>query len=161
MKAASIAEIKKDLQLRSQKELVDLCLQMAKFKKDSKDLLTFLLFESQDEAAFVRNSKEEISAEFVGVRIQSSYWAKKTTRKLIRQVNYLARLSGKKETKADLLLHLCKEMVELREYLRYDYQYDQIFHRQKEALRKVLKYLHEDLQYDYNLELEKLPDYGF
>jgi hypothetical protein len=159
MKAASITEIKKELKTLSHQELMEHCLRMAKFKKDCKELLTYLLFESEDEASFVRELKEHITGEFGTVNNQSPYWAKKSIRKLLRLVNKYIRYSGKKETKVEVLLHFCREMLELRKAIRYDYSYDGIYMRQKVVITKTITYLHEDLQYDYQLELEELPDF--
>jgi hypothetical protein len=43
MKAASILELKQELQHTSSKEIVELCLRLARFKKENKELLTFFL----------------------------------------------------------------------------------------------------------------------
>ena len=48
MKAAKVSEIKKDLKRKTQPELLDLCLHLAKFKKENKELLTYLLYEADD-----------------------------------------------------------------------------------------------------------------
>ena len=44
MKAAGVKEIKKELNDRSKEELAELCLKLSKFKKENKELLTYLLF---------------------------------------------------------------------------------------------------------------------
>ena len=46
MKAATVAQLKKELQFKSQEEIMELCLRLARFKKENKELLTYLLFES-------------------------------------------------------------------------------------------------------------------
>lgn len=159
MKAASITEIKKELKTLSHQELMDHCLRMAKFKKDCKELLTYLLFESDDEADFVRQVKEDLTGEFATINNHSAYWAKKSVRKLLREINKYIRYSGKKESKVEILIHFCREMLELRTAIRYDYSFDRIYMRQKETIKKAITYLHEDLQYDYQTELEELPDF--
>ena len=55
MKAATIQEIKLELSETSPAKLKQLCLHLAKFKKENKELLTYLLFESHDEAASFRS----------------------------------------------------------------------------------------------------------
>ena len=59
MKAATITEIKKELKFKSSEELALLCLRLSRFKKENKELLTYLLFESEDEEAFIKGIKEE------------------------------------------------------------------------------------------------------
>jgi len=49
MDPASLAEIKKTLMLMDRGELLDACLRLARFKKDNKELLTYMLFLSKDE----------------------------------------------------------------------------------------------------------------
>ena len=64
MKAASIAELKKELVRLEHGELLDACLRLARFKKDNKELLTYLLFQCQDEAAFANALCAEINEQF-------------------------------------------------------------------------------------------------
>jgi len=59
MKAATINEIKQELQSLPPVRLSEICLRLAKFKKDNKELLTYLLFEAQDEEEYKKNIKEE------------------------------------------------------------------------------------------------------
>ena len=56
MKAASIAELKKELVRREPGELLDACLSLARFKKDNKELLTYLLFLCHDELCLLYTS---------------------------------------------------------------------------------------------------------
>ena len=58
MKTASISELKQELQYRSEKEIMELCLRLARFKKENKELLTYLLFEAQDEEAYLEEKGE-------------------------------------------------------------------------------------------------------
>ena len=48
MKAASISEIKTELKGLPPAQLTELCLRLARFKKENKELLTYLLFEAND-----------------------------------------------------------------------------------------------------------------
>jgi len=64
MKAASIAELKKELIRLEHGELLEACLRLARFKKDNKELLTYLLFLCQDEPAFANSLCHEIDEQF-------------------------------------------------------------------------------------------------
>jgi len=55
MKAVTINGISQELLNLSPKELCDLCLRLARFRKENKELLTYLLFESSDESLFKAN----------------------------------------------------------------------------------------------------------
>ena len=49
MKTASLKQVKEELSYKSDQELVALCLQLIRFKKDNKELLSYLLFEMDDD----------------------------------------------------------------------------------------------------------------
>ncbi len=53
MKTATVKELKNELSHNTQSELIELCLQLSKFKKENKELLTYLLFEKGNEEVFV------------------------------------------------------------------------------------------------------------
>jgi len=57
MKAVTIKELKDELANLSPKEIRELCLRLARFKKENKELLTYLLFESGDESVYVGSIK--------------------------------------------------------------------------------------------------------
>ena len=64
MKAATLHELKQELTHLPAKELLELCLRLGRFKKENKELLTYLIFESHDERSFIENVKAHIDSEF-------------------------------------------------------------------------------------------------
>ena len=52
MRSSSIHEIKQELVNFKTAELTSLCLRLVRFKKENKELLTYLLFEAQDEQVY-------------------------------------------------------------------------------------------------------------
>ncbi|UCE94956.1 MAG: hypothetical protein JSV73_06745, partial [Flavobacteriaceae bacterium] len=74
MKSATVRELKKELQERSPKEILDLCLRLSRFKKENKELLTYLLFEIEDVEGYIESVKEEIDEKFKGVNRKSPYF---------------------------------------------------------------------------------------
>ena len=64
LKALTLKKIKDELEYRSSKDLVELCLQLAKFKKENKELLTYLLFEAHNEEMYVESVKEYMDTLF-------------------------------------------------------------------------------------------------
>jgi hypothetical protein len=58
MKAVTVKELKEELTNYTPKELRELCLRLARFKKENKELLTYLLFESSDEALYIESVKK-------------------------------------------------------------------------------------------------------
>ena len=61
MKIASLSEIKRELNERTPEELKAFCLRIAKFRKDNKELLNYLLFEAYDEENYKEVLKNEIN----------------------------------------------------------------------------------------------------
>lgn len=158
MQAASIKELKKVLADRNPLELQAIILRLAKFKKENKELLTYLLFESQDEESYIRQIQEEISEQFGQISSRSWYIIKKQIRKILRQTKTAIRYSGKKETEVELLLHFIFELKSLQPSYRRNSVLRNLFQRQLDRIEKILSALHEDLQYDYRMELEKLRE---
>jgi len=156
MKTATVRELKNELQYRSQVELVELCLRLSKFKKENKELLTYLLFEQTDEDAFILGVKQEIIFDFELINRNSYFYIKKSVRKILRNTKKYIRYSKKKETEVELLLYFCWELKELQPNYKSNVSLVNIFDRQILSIKKAIATLHEDLQYDYGLELEEL-----
>ena len=104
MKAASVHELKKELTALEPKELDELCLRLAKFKKDNKELLTFHMYEAHDVPAFLIELKKEIETQFAEMNRDNLYLTKKSLRKILRIVNKYIRYIGTKEAAAELLI---------------------------------------------------------
>jgi hypothetical protein len=67
MNPASIEDIKKELKELPPKKVLDLTLRLARFKKENKELLTYLLFESHDEAGYIKALEADMDEQFAGV----------------------------------------------------------------------------------------------
>ncbi|QHI34892.1 hypothetical protein IMCC3317_02370 [Kordia antarctica] len=158
MKPVTVTILKKELKQHSHEELIEICLKLAKFKKENKELLTYALFDSHDEDAYIREIKEEIDVEFSKLNYDSLYYIKKGVRKILRFIKKYIRYSKKKETEADILLYFCSKLQELKPAHMRSLQMINIYDRQLAMAKKAISTLHEDLQYDLNLELEKLED---
>lgn len=156
MKAASLKEIKTELKARSPEEWLELCLRLARFKKENKELLTYLLLEADDEEEYVRKIKAEIDEEFGSVNTRNYYFIKKSLRKILRNLKKYIRYSSKKETEVELILYFCSKMVEMKPAFRRDKMLRNLYDRQIMAVKKKVQSLHEDLQHDYEMELENL-----
>ena len=156
MKAASLSELKKELLRLPPADVLDYCMHLAKFKKENKELLTYLLFESDDEQAFVRNVTELMDEMFLEVNQWSIYLAKKTIRKILRIANKYIKFSGSKQTEVELLIHFCKKLKTSGIKLQSSTALSNIYDRQIQKVNQALAKMHEDLQFDYLEELKKL-----
>ncbi len=156
MQTANIALIKSELQNRSNKELITFILRLARFKKDNKELLTYLLFDSIDEQAYIREVCREMDENFSQINTSHLYYAKKSIRKILRRTQAAIRYSGQKQTEVELLLHFCRALKRSGIPYHRSTAMNNLYLRQLQKIRKAIKSLHEDLQFDYNLELDKL-----
>lgn len=156
MQTSSIAQLKKELQNLPQPQLAALCLRMAKFKKENKELLHYLLFEADDEQQFIEQAKQQIELLFTEVNTTSVYFVKKTVRKILRQVNKLAKYSGVPQTNIELLICFLQHLRKLDTALFHSNQLMNLYATQLKKIDKELSKLHEDLQYDYQKEIDSL-----
>ena len=160
MKAASVHEIKQELSSRKPAELVELCQRLARFKKENKELLTYLLFEAHNEENYIASVKTEVDELFSNINLTQLYFAKKTLRKIVRVINVYARYSGQKQTEIELRIHFCKKLVETGIPFQRNTVISNIYNSQLKKIHGVLPSLHEDLQHDYLREIDSLPQGG-
>lgn len=156
MKAASISEIKKDLKDIPKDELLEICLKLVKYKKDNKELITYLLYEASNEEGFIQTVKEEIDLLFSEINSQSYYILKKSIRKILRIAKKNIQYSKKKETEIELLIHFCENLKKMRPSYTRDLVLTNLYNRQINAIHKIIDTLHEDLQYDFRKSVEEL-----
>jgi len=156
MKTATVHEIKQELVATKPGDLVELCLRLARFKKENKELLTYLLFEAHDEQSFVVNLKKEINESFGEINQSNLYYVKKSLRKIIRTINKYCRYSGSRQTEVELRIFFCSSVKASPIWLHRNPAITKLFDKQLEKVNTALNGLHEDLQYDYRKELERL-----
>jgi len=156
MKAVSVKELSQELLNRSPKELRDLCQRLARFKKENKELMTYLLFESSDEASYIESVKRDIDQQFEQVNRKSPYFIKKGVRKILNNTKKYIRYSQNKKTEIDLLIHYCAGLKNFRPSIEKNKALRNLYLRQVETLREKLSSLHEDLRYDYEMEINEL-----
>jgi hypothetical protein len=156
METASVAQIKKELKSLSKEELLEHVLRVAKYKKENKELLSYLLFEAHDEQQYIEDVKEEIAVDFARILDVNTYFIKKSVRKILRNVNKKSKYSGIKTTEVELLIFFCEKMKERGFNSMKHMVLLNIYDRQLEKIRKLISGLHEDLQYDYHSMLDSL-----
>ena len=156
MKAVTVKKLKDELTHQSSTDLINLCLQLSKFKKENKELLTYLLFESHNEEGYIESVKEQIDELFEQINIKSYFYIRKSVRKILTLTKKYIRYSKKKETEVELLLHFCFKLKNFKPSINRSPRLLATLERQTILIKKAIATLHEDLQYDYQLELEKL-----
>ena len=156
MKTSTVHEIKQELSTTRPADLVELCLRLARFKKENKELLTYLLFEAHNEQGYIESVKKEISELFGEINQSNLYYAKKSLRKIIRIINKYCRYSGSKQTEVELRIFFCSTLHASAISLHRNPAISKIFEKQLEKVSSLLNSLHEDLQYDYRKELGRI-----
>jgi len=156
LKAVTVKQIKDELKHRSQSELMELSLKLARFKKENKELLTYLLFEAHDEESYIQSVKDLVDELFDQINTKSYFYIRKSVRKILSLTKKYIRYSKKKETEVELLLHFCKRLKEFKPSISRSPRLTNVYLTQLKLTKKALSYLHEDLQYDYQLELDEL-----
>ena len=149
MKLSSIIEIKKDLEKRDSNELLEYCLRLARYKKENKELLAFLLFESDNIPVYLENVKQEIEQQFMEINKSNIYFIKKSVRKILRSINKYIRFSLSKQIEAELLIHFCNCLINFSIPLKKSRQLMNLYENQLKKIDAALSTLHPDLQYDF------------
>jgi hypothetical protein len=157
MKAAGLTEIKKELNAVPPAQLVELCLRLAKFKKDNKELLSYLLFESHNLQGYIEAVKENMDTEFAAEPGRGHvYFIKKHLRKILRNTNKQIKYTGSKQAEIELLLYFCTKVKEAGIKVNDSLALSNLYQQQLRKIEKAISAQHEDLQYDYLRQLEKL-----
>jgi hypothetical protein len=156
MRAATVHEIKQELATLKPAELSELCLRLARFKKENKELLTYLLFEANDEAGYVNAVKKEIDEQFGEINLSHLYFVKKSLRKILRGISRHVRYTSSKTAEVELLLYFCALIRESGIPFEKSQVIANIFTSQMKKVKAGIATLHEDLQYDYLKQYEEL-----
>ncbi len=156
MTIASLQEIKKELRTLDQETVEALCNRLAKYKKENKELLNYLLFEAHDERAYIENVKEEIKELFKTIPSSNVYLIKKTLRKILRFTNKQIKYSSLKQTELELRVFFCTKVKEAKIPLTSGTVLFNLYHMQLKKIAATLTKLPEDLQADYERELKQI-----
>jgi gas vesicle protein len=159
MKAASSNEIKQELKKLNASQLMELCLRLARFKKENKELLTYLLFEEDNLAAYISNIKKQMDEDFSQMNITNLYFAKKTLRKILRIANKYIRYTGSKEAEAEILMHYLTNLKGLKISWKKSTALTNLYQAQIKKIKAAVDSMHEDLQYDHKRSLDRLVDF--
>ena len=149
MKAASIQEVKKELAELNKPELLNLCLRLAKYKKDNKELLGFILFNAHDIDGYIKEVNDEIAEMFKEVNSSHVFFAKKTLRKILRFANKHIKYAANKQAEVEILLYYCKQFKKQGSYVFKSTALANLYAAQLKKIAKAIDGLHEDLQFEY------------
>lgn len=158
MDIPSLAQLKKELNYLSEKELIDLITDLAKFSRDNKAYLYFKLNERDMPQLFVNEVKEDLEEAFQAANTKNYFLAKKSAQAIRRKLNKALKLSKNKTDQAELILFFC-ERLKTYGYLKFRYPViDNLFKIQLQKAEKLIQKLEEDFQYDLGLILSDLKN---
>jgi hypothetical protein len=150
-----VQDIKKEIQHLSQQQVADLLLRLVRYKKENKELAAYLLFDADNEQAFIEKVKGEVGFMFSALPSQS-YLAAKYMRKILRLITKYNKFIGSKQAEIELLINFCYNYLQYTDK-RLSYKpLRLILTRQLEKIRGLIAKLHEDLQFDYTEDYNKL-----
>ena len=156
MQTATIHDLKKELENTAAPRLIELCIRLAKYKKENKELLNYLLFESFDENTYIENINTETDELFAEISQTNLYFVKKSVRKILRLINKHIRYTGSKEAEVRLLIHFCQKLNSSGIPFTKSTALDNLYKAQVKKINKTLETFHEDLRYDYLKMLKDL-----
>jgi hypothetical protein len=156
MKAASVQELKRELLILPPKQVIELCLKLVRFKKENKELLSYLLFDAHDPEAYVLAVKQEMDQQFAELPTSNWFIIKKALRKILRGIAKSSKHTNSKEADVEMMIHFCVNLknsgIRFRSYKALSALYEQ----QLKKLHVLVEQVHEDLRFDYKKQLERL-----
>jgi uncharacterized FlaG/YvyC family protein len=156
MQAASQDTIKAELKQLPPKQVLDLLLRLSRFKKENKELLSYLLFEAGDEQGYVQQVKAEVDEQFIQLKETGFYLYKKQIRKIQRLINKPVKYMGSKTSTAELYLHMANKIQEQKKTIYNRGFLEKIVQQYISKINRLLPSIDDDLQHDISQQLRKL-----
>lgn len=155
MQISGLQEQKKELKQLGAPELAELCLRLSKYKKENKELLHYLLFHQHNPQAYTEAIKVHLQADFDSLNA-SSYYAVKSLRKILRNISRQAKYMAQPEMEVELLVWFCRNYLHNIDLKSNNKALQNILIKQLEKIGRLMLKLHEDLQFDYQQEIDQL-----
>ena len=127
------------------------------FKKENKELTGYLLFDADNERAFIDSLTAEIGLMFSQLPY-NNYQLAKSLRKILRLLGKYIKFMASNEAEVEVLINFCRNYVQYVDK-RASSSYKPlrlIFTRQLDKVRKAITKLHEDLQFDYSQDFNNM-----
>jgi hypothetical protein len=149
MRVEKLNDIKKELRQLNAEALAEICLRIAKYKKENKELLSYLLYDADNPLNYAEEVKASLLPSFQNLN-KSSYASTKEIRKIVRSLAKHSKYTASKEVELELLLWFCHRFLEYADARSSHKPLISLFTRQLEKIRRIIPKLHEDLQFDYS-----------
>lgn len=155
MHAATIDTIKTELKQLPPKQVLELLLRLARFKKENKELLTYILFESANESDYVEQIKVEITEEMEEIDKLPAYQYKKQFRKIQRKINKPIKYIGNKSATAELYMHMVRLISKKKKTVSVTSFLDKSLQQYIGKIEKLLPGIEDDLVADFKKQLQQ------
>jgi superfamily II DNA/RNA helicase len=157
MKTTTLQELKKELQELPPKEVIELCVALAKYKKDNKEYLGYLMFEAHNKTDFIKEVKAGVDEHFEELKMQPNlYYVKKGLRKQLRLLTKYSKYVNDKTLTADLLIYFCRKLKQSGIPFHKNKLIVNMYALQLKRINVLVASFHEDLQQDYRNDLEEI-----
>lgn len=157
MNAASVQTIRAALKELDRSELAALCLRLARFKSENKELISFILFDAAHPAEFLNGAHAEIDELFSQVNVSHVFYAKKTLRKILRMINKNIRITASdKSIGVELLIRFLTNFQGMKMNWKKEKLLRNMYDAQLKKAKLLVASLHEDLRHDYDRHLQRL-----
>lgn len=155
MDTEKLSDIKKELSAKPPAELQEICIRLARYKKDNKELIAYLLYNAHDPQAYAEQVKIMLSVSFEGIN-RHPYYSAKTLRKVLKQISRYAGYTALPAVEVDLLLWFCEKYIRHTDAKTNYKPLQNLLVRQLLKLDKLMARLHEDLRFDYRPAFDNL-----
>ncbi|MBC7411640.1 MAG: hypothetical protein H7331_04205 [Bacteroidia bacterium] len=157
MKAVSLSELKKELNQLEPHKLIELAITLAKYKKDNKEFLSYLLFDEHNKHQFISDFKKEIDLYFAEINISGNLNnTKKTLRKILRIITKYCKYANDKAITVDLHIYFCSTLKASSIPYYKSQMICNMYALQLKKINTLIGTLHEDIQQDFTPDLEKI-----
>jgi hypothetical protein len=135
-------------------------LSLAKFKRENKNYLNYLLFQSSNKEDFLKNVKAEIDSEIsTASNYNNLYSIRKNLQKVLRRISVYNKYLQSNQYALELYIFFCKMIIENKIPFFGIRRIDNLFLAQIKKINRLNATLHPDLQADYKNEIEEITLY--
>lgn len=155
MNSPKLSNIRKELNSLPPEALTSICLRLAKYKTENKELLNYLLFYNDNKEEYVNEVKQFLDDSFSNLPY-SDYTTTKVLRKATRLMNKHIKFIGDKHQEVGLSLYFCTLFIEKKIIKTNHKPLIGLLFRQLKRSDKIIPKLEDDLQFDFQNEFDTL-----
>lgn len=153
----SIHDIKKELQQLPDKRLIEIVTTLARYKKDNKEYLNYLLYYADSNDAYINEIIVEVDTQFDAIDVKANlYFVKKSLRKILRIITRYSRYIDDKQVTTRLLIYFCRKLKESGIPYENSKMIVNMYQQQLKKINTMVDGLHEDFKHDFKMDIESL-----